>query len=113
MKCIRICWTQSARQERYEIITNMITAKMGSGESLTSHLQKMQRYVDFLLKLNVKFAEDLAIDIILHCLPSCYNQFRMTYHMNKEEVSLSKLQGLLRATSKTNLLHLPLLWLLL
>jgi len=29
---------QSARQERYEIITNMITAKMGSGESLTSHL---------------------------------------------------------------------------
>ncbi|CAH1418758.1 unnamed protein product [Lactuca virosa] len=93
---------QSARQERYEIITNMITAKMGSGESLTAHLQRMQRYVDRLLKLNVKFDEDLAIDIILHSLPSCYSQFRMTYHMNKEEVTLSKLQGLLR-TAESNL----------
>ena len=64
---------QSARQERYEIITNMITAKMGSGESLTVHLQKMQRYVDRLRKLNVNFREDLAIDIVLHSLPSCYN----------------------------------------
>ena len=93
---------QSARQERYEIITNMITAKMGNGESLTVHLQKMQRYVDRLRKLNVNFGEDLAIDIVLHSLPSCYNQFRMTYHMNKEEVTLSKLQGLLR-TAESNL----------
>ena len=31
---------QSARQERYEIITNMITAKMGSGESLNYSLAK-------------------------------------------------------------------------
>ena len=34
-------YLQSARQERYEIITSMITAKMGNGESLTSYLQKM------------------------------------------------------------------------
>lgn len=93
---------QSARQERYEIITNMITAKMGSGESLTVHLQTIQRYVDHLRKLNVNFREDLAIGIVLHSLPSCYNQFRMTYHMNKEEVTLSKLQGLLR-TVESNL----------
>ena len=56
----------------------------------------MQRYVDRLLKLNVNFPEELAIDIILHSLPSCYDQFRMTYHMDKEEVTLSKLQGLLK-----------------
>ena len=87
---------QSARQERYEIICSMITTMMKDGESVTSHMQKMQRYVDRLLKLNVNFPEDLAIDIILHSLPSCYDQFRMTYHMNKEEVTLSKLQGLLK-----------------
>ena len=56
----------------------------------------MQRYVDRLLKLNVSFDEELAIDIILHSLPPCYGHFLMTYHMNKEEVTLSKLQGLLR-----------------
>ena len=64
---------QSVSQERYEIITSMITAKMGNGESLIAHLQKMQRYVDRLLKLNVNFDEELAIDIILYSLPPCYN----------------------------------------
>ena len=87
---------QSARQERYEIISSMITTRMKDGEPITSHMQKMQRYVDRLMKLNVNFPEELAIDIILHSLPSCYDQFRMTYHMNKEEVTLSKLQGLLK-----------------
>ena len=58
--------------------------------------------MDCLLKLNVNFDEELAIDIILHSLPSCYDKFRMTYHMNKEEVTLSKLQGLFR-TTKSNL----------
>ena len=87
---------QSARQERYEIICSMITTMMKDQESVTSHMQKKQRYVDRFLKLNENFPEELAIDIILHSLPSCYDQFRMTYHMNKEEVTLSKLQGLLK-----------------
>ncbi|CAH1414927.1 unnamed protein product [Lactuca virosa] len=87
---------QSARQEQYEIISSMITTRMKDSEPITSHMQKMQRYVDRLMKLNVNFPEELAIDIILHSLPSCYDQFRMTYHMNKEEVTLSKLQGLLK-----------------
>ncbi|CAH1423792.1 unnamed protein product [Lactuca virosa] len=87
---------QSARQERYEIISSMITTRMKDSEPITSHMQKMQRYVDRLMKLNVNFPEELAIDIILHSLPSCYDKFRMTYHMNKEEVTLSKLQGLLK-----------------
>ena len=55
---------QNARQERYEIFTNMISSKMGHGESLTVHLQKMQRYVDRVCKLNVDFGEDLAIDMV-------------------------------------------------
>ena len=53
------------------------------------------------MKLNVNFDEELAIDIILHSLPSCYDQFRMTYHMNKEEVTLSKIQGLWRTTESS------------
>ena len=69
----------------------MITARMKDGGPIIGHLQKMQRFVDQLLKLNVDFPEELAIDIILHSLPSSYDQFRMTYHMNKEEVTLRKL----------------------
>ena len=58
--------------------------------------------MDRLLKLNVNFNEELAIDIILHSFASFYDQFRMTYHMKKEEVTLSKLQRLLR-TAESNL----------
>ncbi|KAL7611006.1 hypothetical protein Lser_V15G13097 [Lactuca serriola] len=83
---------QNARQEWYKIISSMITTRKKDGEPITGHMQKMQRYVDRLLKLNVNFPEKLAIDIILHSLLSCYDQF----HMNKEEVTLSKLQGLLK-----------------
>ena len=92
---------QSARQERYKIIASMIKTKMKDGESITTHLQKMKRFVDRLLKLNVNFDEELAIDIILHSFPPCYDQFRMTYHMNKEEVTLRKLQGLQRTAESS------------
>ncbi|KAL7607834.1 hypothetical protein Lser_V15G09770 [Lactuca serriola] len=74
---------QIARQERYEIVSSSITTKMKDGESITTHLQRMRRYVDRFLQLNVNFDEDLAIDIILHSLPPCYEQFKMNYHMNK------------------------------
>lgn len=43
----------------------------------------------------MNFDEELAIDIILHSLPPFYDQFKMTYHLSKEEVALSKIQGLL------------------
>lgn len=93
---------QISRQERYEIISSMKTTRMKVGEPIMGHMQKMQRYVDHLIMLNVNFLEELEIHIILHSLPSCYDQFRMTYHMNNEEVTLNKLQGLLK-TAKIGL----------
>lgn len=56
----------------------------------------MQRYVDRLVKLNVNFDEELAVDIVLNSLPSCYDQFIFTYHMNNNETTLSQLHNLLR-----------------
>ena len=83
---------QRARQERYEIVKSLITTKMKDGESVMIHLQRMQRYVDHLLKLNVSYDEELAIDIVLHSLPFSYDQFKMTYHLNKSHIeSTSKL----------------------
>ena len=40
---------QRARQERYELVRSFITTKMKDGESITTYLQRMQRYVDHLL----------------------------------------------------------------
>ena len=87
---------QRARQEKYEMVKSFITSKMKDGDSASSHLQRMQRYVERLVKLNVKFDEELAIDIVLHSLGSCYDQFIMTYNLNNQETTLAQLQNLLR-----------------
>ena len=62
-----------ARQEKYEVVKSLIASKMKEVEYVSSHVQRMQRYMDRLIKLNVDFDEDLAIDIVLKSLPSCYD----------------------------------------
>ena len=55
--------------------------------------------MDRLIKINVNFDEELAIDIVLNSLPSCYNQFILTYHLNNNnETTLSQLHNFLRTT---------------
>ena len=58
----------------------------------------MQRYVERLVKLTVNFDEELAINIVLHSFPSCYDQFIMICHLNNQETTLDQFQNLLRTT---------------
>ena len=88
---------QWARQEKYEVVKSLITSKMKDGESVSSHVQRIQWCVERLLKLNVNFYEELDIDIVLHSLPSCYDQFILTYHLNNQETTLAQLQNLLQS----------------
>ncbi|KAL7604569.1 hypothetical protein Lser_V15G14590 [Lactuca serriola] len=70
---------------------------MKDRESVSNHVLRMQRYVDRLIKLNVNFDEELAIDIVLNSLPTCYDRFILTYHLNNNnETTLSQLHNLLR-----------------
>ena len=59
-------------------------------------MQRMQFYVECVVKLNVHFDEELAIEIVLKPLPSCYDQFIQTYHLNNSETTLAQLHNLLR-----------------
>ncbi|KAI3739943.1 hypothetical protein L2E82_30357 [Cichorium intybus] len=43
-----------ARQEKYEVVKALIACKMKEGESVCGHVQRMQRYVERLVKLNGK-----------------------------------------------------------
>ena len=52
--------------------------------------------MDRLVKLNVNFDEELAIDIVLNSLPSCYDQFILTYQLNTNETTLPQFHNLLR-----------------
>ena len=48
-----------------------------------------------LIRLNVKFEEELSIDMVLNFVPSCYDQFILSYHLNKTETTLALLHNLL------------------
>ena len=55
----------------------------------------MQCYMERLVRLNVHFDEELAINIVLKSLPSCYDHFILTNHMNNSETTLDQLHNLL------------------
>ena len=87
-----------ARQEKFEVVKSLMACKMKEGESVVSHVQRMQRYIERLVKLNIHFDEELAIDMVLNSLPDCYGQFILTYHLNNTEQTLSQLHNLLQTT---------------
>ncbi|XP_023731943.1 uncharacterized protein LOC111879739 [Lactuca sativa] len=85
-----------AHQENCKVVKSLMACKMKDGESVSNHVSRMQRYVDRLIKLNVNVDEELAIDIVLNSLPSCYDQFILTYNLNNNDTTFSQLHNLLR-----------------
>lgn len=82
-----------ARQEKYEVVKSLMACKMKDGESVCHHVQKMQRYIERMAKLNVVIDDEFAIDIVLNSLPSSYDQFIMTYHLNNTQQTLAELHN--------------------
>ena len=82
-----------ASQERYEVVKSLMACKLKDGESVCNHVQKMQRYIERLAKLNVMIDDDFAIDIVLNSLPSSYDQFIMTYHLNNTKQTMAELHN--------------------
>ena len=84
------------RQEKYEVVKSFIACKIKERESMINHMQRMQRYLERLVRINVHFDEELAIDMVLNSLPSCYDQFILAYHLNNTKTTLAQLHNLLQ-----------------
>ena len=82
-----------ARQEKYEVVKALMACKLRDGESMCNHVQRMQRYVERLKRLNVVIDDEFAIDIVLNSLPSSYDQFILTYHLNNTKTTLAELHN--------------------
>lgn len=61
-------------------------------------MQRMQRYLECLEKLNVLFDLELAIYMVLNSLTPSSDQFILTYHFNNTETTLTELHNLLQTT---------------
>ncbi|KAI3700614.1 hypothetical protein L2E82_45250 [Cichorium intybus] len=64
-------------------------------QSVCTHVQRMQRYVERLQKLNMQIDEELPIDMVLNSLLSCYDQFILAYHLNTQ-TTLAELHNMLQ-----------------
>lgn len=56
----------------------------------------MKSYSNWLENLNVFFDKNLAVDRVVGSLPSYYDNFIMTYHLNNMEKTLMNLYNLLQ-----------------
>ena len=69
---LREMFAKGQMQERLEVLK-----AMKSVELVCAHVQNMQRLIERLEKLDVKFDKNLAIDMVLDSLPDSYDPFIM------------------------------------
>ena len=62
-----------ARQEKYEVVKALMACKLKEGESVCNHVQRMQKYIELLERLNVNFKLELEINMVLNSLPPYYD----------------------------------------
>lgn len=97
-----------ARQEHYEVVMFFMVCKLTYGESIYAHEKRMQRYVEWLEKLNVKFDQELAIVMVLNSFTSSYDHFILTYHLNNIEMTLTQIHNLFQTVKLgMNKNHVP------
>ncbi|KAI3496699.1 hypothetical protein L1887_39071 [Cichorium endivia] len=63
-------------------------------------IERMQGYVERLRKLAMPVYEELAVVIVLNSLPSSYDQFRLAYHLNNNQATLSELHRMIRTAEE-------------
>ena len=64
---------RKVRQEPNEMINSLMACNFKEGESVCSHVQKMQRYVEQHLRFDLLSDEDLAVDMVLNSLGPSYD----------------------------------------
>ena len=78
------------------MIKGLINTKMPEGSSVSSHIFKMQGYIQELERREVPITNIFVTDVILNSLLPSFTHFVQNYHMMKWDTSLEELQGMLK-----------------
>lgn len=89
---------KKARKERYEVIKSLLACQLKEGESVCTHAQRMQIYMEWLEKLNLSFDNELVINMVLNSLPPSFYQFILNYYSNNTQTTLTQLHNVLQIT---------------
>ncbi|GJR71161.1 retrotransposon protein, putative, ty1-copia subclass [Tanacetum coccineum] len=77
-----------------------MACKPKPGASIYAFVLEMKGYFDRLESLNMVFDAELSINIIVSGLPADYNQFVLSYQMNRKETSIMELHSLLQTAKQ-------------
>ncbi|GKB76822.1 retrotransposon protein, putative, ty1-copia subclass [Tanacetum coccineum] len=89
-----------ASKERLVVVKSRMACKSKPRASICAFVLEMKGYFDRLESLNMVFDTDISINIILSDLLADYNQFVLSYQMNKKETSIMKLHSLLQTAEQ-------------
>ncbi|GJU11291.1 retrotransposon protein, putative, ty1-copia subclass [Tanacetum coccineum] len=89
-----------ANKERLDVVKSLMAYKPKPGASICAFVLEMKGYFDRLESLNMVFDAELSINIILSSLPADYNQFVLSYQMNRKETSIMELYSLLQTAEQ-------------
>ncbi|GJV30523.1 hypothetical protein Tco_1386971 [Tanacetum coccineum] len=85
---------------RLDVVKSLIACKSKPRASICAFVLEMKGYFDRLESLNMVFDAELSINIILSGLPADYNQFVLSYQMNKKETSIMELHSLFQTAEQ-------------
>ncbi|GJU39852.1 hypothetical protein Tco_1192809 [Tanacetum coccineum] len=89
-----------ASKERLDVVKSLMACKQKPGAFICAFILEMKGYFDRLGSLNMVFDAELSINIILSGLLADYNQFMLSYQMNRKETSIIKLHSLLQTAKQ-------------
>nr|GFD49126.1 hypothetical protein [Tanacetum cinerariifolium] len=85
-----------ASKERLDVVKSLMACKPKPRASICAFVLEMKGYFDKLESLNMVFDTELSINIIISGLLADYNQFVLSYQMNRKETSIMELHSLLQ-----------------
>ena len=95
-------YQEQAKTERFRAVKAFHSARMIPGESVSRFVLRMKGHLDHLERLGHKIEKDLAVNLIMSCLPSMYDQFIMNYNMHNMDKTVTELHLMLQS-AETNL----------
>ncbi|GKD49688.1 retrotransposon protein, putative, ty1-copia subclass [Tanacetum coccineum] len=91
---------EKVRKECLDVVKSLMACKPKPGASICAFILEMKGYFNRLESLNMEFDAELSINMILSSLSADYNQFVLSYQMNRKETSIMELHSLLQTAEQ-------------
>ncbi|KAG6410673.1 hypothetical protein SASPL_128738 [Salvia splendens] len=80
----------------YEILRDLFKCKLHDGGKVSEHVLKMISLIERLASIGTVFPANVSTNLILHSLPSSFENFIVNFNMNNTKVGLPELHNMLK-----------------